>query len=204
MAMRIESLQVGYICENCYLVIHEERKEALIIDPGDEAKRIMEKLEEGQITPVAILLTHGHYDHTGAMNALRERYGIKAYTSREERRVLEDTRLSMHSKVLHADEYWEDGHVFKLAGFTGQMIATPGHTPGGVCYYFPEEKVLFSGDSLFLESVGRTDFPEGSMQSLVRSIREKLFVLPDDVAVFPGHMEATTIGHEKAYNPFIA
>lgn len=203
MAMRIELLQVGAICENCYLAIHEDRREALIIDPGDDAARIMGRLDRCQAAPAAILLTHGHYDHTGAMEKLREHYGIKVYASKEEERVLADRRLSLNSRKLHADEYWEDGHCFEMAGFCGQMILTPGHTPGSACYYFRKENVLFSGDSLFKESIGRTDFREGSQEALLTAIKEKLFVLPEDVAVYPGHMEATTIRHEKEFNPFI-
>lgn len=201
--MRVEKICVGYINENCYLAIHEASMEALIIDPGSEPEKIKAKIEELNVKPQAILLTHGHYDHTGAVDELRNSYGIKVYASVDEEQVLKDRRISLNSVEVQADEYIMDGQRFCLANMNGIMLATPGHTPGGACYYFEEDGILFSGDTLFHESVGRSDFKMGSASDLIRSIKEKLLILPDDTIVLPGHMDGTTIGHEKVYNPFI-
>lgn len=201
--MKIRCIPVGAIQTNCYVVINEEAKEALVIDPGEQAKDIRAFMQKQGVTPVAILLTHGHFDHTGAVEELKGSYGIPVYAAKKEKSVLSEPNLSMADYTLTADEWLEDEEKLSLAGFNLTVIATPGHTPGGCCFYFEEEKVLFSGDTLFCESVGRTDFPGGSMSALIRAIREKLFCLPDDVLVFPGHMGETNIGHEKQYNPFV-
>ncbi|MBE5905514.1 MAG: MBL fold metallo-hydrolase [Lachnospiraceae bacterium] len=202
--MKIKCIPVGMIQENCYVVVNTATKEALIVDPGDWAEQISALLIEEEVTPVAILLTHGHFDHIGAVQSLREEYHIPVYADEKEEAVLSNTRLSMASFTLSADTYLQDGQELVLAGFAIKVIETPGHTPGGCCYYFPDHKVLFSGDTLFLESVGRTDFPGGSMSALIRAIKDKIFCLPDDVVVYPGHMEETSIGHEKQYNVFVA
>lgn len=201
--MRIERITVGYINENCYVIIHEASGEALIVDPGDEANRIKTQIEEWKVKPQAILLTHGHFDHTGAVEELRRCYGIKVYANEDEEQVLKDKNASLSKVFIQADEYLKDGQEMHLANLDFRMIATPGHTPGGACYYFENDGVLFSGDTLFLESVGRTDFKKGSASALIRSIVGKLFLLPDATRVYPGHMEETTIGHEKEYNPFV-
>lgn len=201
--MKVERITVGYIGENCYLAMDEESKEALIIDPGDQPEKIVDVIDNLEVHPKAILLTHGHYDHTGAMMKLREMYGIKVYANEEEEQVLKNRRLSLNSVSLEADVYIKDGSEMDIANLHFKMIATPGHTPGGACFYFENEGVLFAGDTLFCESVGRSDFEMGSESDLIRSIREKLFVLPDETLVLPGHMEPTTIGHEKIYNPFV-
>ncbi|SFQ14608.1 Glyoxylase, beta-lactamase superfamily II [Lachnospiraceae bacterium XBB1006] len=200
--MKIRQITVGAIQENCYIVIQEETKEAIIVDPGDWPEKIMAVLSEMKAVPVAILLTHGHFDHIGAVPALRKEYAIPVYADEKEAVVLGNTKLSMAQFTMEADFYLHDGEELTLAGFSIRVLETPGHTPGGCCFFFPEQKVLFSGDTLFLESVGRTDFPGGSMSELVHALKEKLFCLPEDVAVYPGHMEETSIGYEKKYNPF--
>lgn len=200
--MRIESVSVGYIGTNCYLACNENM-ECLIIDPGDEAERIAKKIEEMQVKPLAILLTHGHYDHTGAMNELKERFGINIYCGENEEETLENRRLSLGAHSLKADLFFKDGEKVEMGAFVFKVLETPGHTKGGVCYYFENEGVLFAGDSLFHESVGRTDLHGGAQGDLIRSLKEKIMVLPEETIVYPGHMEATTIGHEKVYNPFL-
>ena len=199
--IEIKSMTLGMVATNCYLIINKETKEALLIDPADNALRISNVIEENVCTLKAILLTHGHFDHIMALNELKKRY------HEEEEDVLKQSSLNMSGMIgqiytTQADIYVKDGEHLKLAGLDIIVLHTPGHTKGGVCYYLPEEKVLMSGDTLFHCSIGRTDFPTGSMSQLVRSVKEQLFVLPDDVQVYPGHDSVTSIGYEKQYNPF--
>ena len=205
--IEIKSMTLGMVATNCYLIINKETKEALLIDPADNALRISNAIEENVCTLKAILLTHGHFDHIMALNELKKRYNVPVYAHEEEEDVLKQSSLNMSGMIgqiytTQADIYVKDGEHLKLAGLDIIVLHTPGHTKGGVCYYLPEEKVLMSGDTLFHCSIGRTDFPTGSMSQLVRSVKEQLFVLPDDVQVYPGHDSVTSIGYEKQYNPF--
>ena len=205
--IEIQSLLLGMVATNCYLIGNKETNEALIIDPADDAVRIAAALDKKGWKPVAILLTHGHFDHIMAVNDLKEHYDIPVYAHEAEEDVLKQTSLNMSGNlgsgfIVEADIYVKDGQQLKLAGLDIIVFHTPGHTKGGACYYLPEKKVLMSGDTLFHCSIGRTDFPTGSMSQLIRSVREKLFVLPDDVKVYPGHESSTSIGYEKKYNPF--
>ena len=205
--IEIKSMTLGMVATNCYLIINKETKEALLIDPADNALRISNVIEENVCTLKAILLTHGHFDHIMALNELKKRYNVPVYAHEEEEDVLKQSSLNMSGMIgqiytTQADIYVKDGEHLKLAGLDIIVLHTPGHTQGGVCYYLPEEKVLMSGDTLFHCSIGRTDFPTGSMSQLVRSVKEQLFVLPDDVQVYPGHDSVTSIGYEKQYNPF--
>lgn len=199
---------VGPVCTNCYLLINQERKELLIIDPGEQEDLLERQITKSGATPVAILLTHGHFDHATAAAALKVRYQIPVYAHEMEQETLENPSLNLcgmvgEHHIYHADEYLKDEQVVELAGFSIRVMHTPGHTVGGVCYYIPDQNILFSGDTLFQESVGRTDFPKGSAADLVRSIREKLMPLPDDVEVYTGHGESTLIGYERIHNPFL-
>ena len=205
--IEIKSMTLGMVATNCDLIINKETKEALLIDPADNALRISNVIEENVCTLKAILLTHGHFDHIMALNELKKRYNVPVYAHEEEEDVLKQSSLNMSGMIgqiytTQADIYVKDGEHLKLAGLDIIVLHTPGHTKGGVCYYLPEEKVLMSGDTLFHCSIGRTDFPTGSMSQLVRSVKEQLFVLPDDVQVYPGHDSVTSIGYEKQYNPF--
>ena len=142
------------------------------------------------------------------MEEIRELSGAKVYAYEKEKELCEDASLNVskgagRACVVKADQYVKDGGEITEAGITCRLLATPGHTSGSCCYYFEADKILISGDTLFQESVGRTDLPTGSMGTLVRSVKDKLFPLPDEVKVYPGHGEATTIGHEKKYNPFL-
>ena len=204
------------ICQtNCYFLYHEGVKgengltETIVIDPGDRGAQIYDALTQKGFHVNAILLTHGHFDHIWGANELRRLSGAKiyAYACRQEEEMLREPSVNMTDRMhkpcsVRPDVFLEDLQVFEAAGFSIQMLHTPGHTKGSCCYYLEEEKVLFSGDTLFEGSVGRTDFPTGSMSSLVRSIKEKLLVLPEDVVVYPGHGDTTTIGDEKKYNPY--
>lgn len=199
---------VGPVCTNCYLLVNDKIKELLVIDPGDQADMLISQIDKTGAKPVAVLLTHGHFDHAAAADEISRHYGIQIYAHEAEKETLEDARLNLSGmtgkqQVYHADCYVKDKAVLEMAGFSIQVFHTPGHTVGGVCYYIAGEKVLFSGDTLFQESVGRTDFPKGSAASLIHSIQQKLMVLADDVEVFTGHNETTLIGYERIHNPYL-
>lgn len=199
---------VGPVCTNCYLLVNHKTGELLVVDPGDQAQLIEKQIEKTGAKPVAILLTHGHFDHAGAAEELADKYQISIYAHEAEKETLEDPGLNLcgmigEHKVYHADIFVKDEEVLKLAGFSIRVFFTPGHTIGGCCYYIADEKILFSGDTLFQESVGRTDFPRGSASDLIRAIREKLMPLPDDVTVYTGHDESTLIGYERMHNPYL-
>lgn len=199
---------VGPVCTNCYLLVNHKTGELLVVDPGDQAQLIEKRIEKTGAKPVAILLTHGHFDHAGAAEELADKYQISIYAHEAERETLEDPGLNLcgmigEHKVYRADIFVKDEEVLNLAGFSIRVFFTPGHTIGGCCYYIVDEKILFSGDTLFQESVGRTDFPRGSASDLIRAIREKLMPLPDDVTVYTGHDESTLIGYERMHNPYL-
>lgn len=199
---------VGPVCTNCYLLVNHKTGELLVVDPGDQAQLMEKQIEKTGAKPVAILLTHGHFDHAGAAEELADKYQISIYAHEAERETLEDPGLNLcgmigEHKVYRADVFVKDEDVLNLAGFSIRVFFTPGHTIGGCCYYIADEKILFSGDTLFQESVGRTDFPRGSASDLIRAIREKLMPLPDDVTVYTGHDESTLIGYERMHNPYL-
>lgn len=207
--IKIEHNIIGMCATNTYYVYDDETKRGLIIDPAGDPVRIIERVARLQIIVEGILITHGHFDHVLALDEVRERFNVKAYIGNTEKAVLEDPEANLTSgfmgegRTFSADVYLKDGEEFEAGGFRIKAFEVPGHTIGGMCYYFMDEGVLFSGDTLFCESVGRSDFKGGSTFALIASIKEKLYTLPDDVKVYPGHSEATTIGHEKKYNPFV-
>ncbi len=207
--MTVKEFQVGVVVTNCFLACNSETKETLIIDPGDQAQMLVDYIEDNGCHPVAVLLTHGHFDHCMAAEELAGRYGVSVYVHESDKETMENPAHNCSGMIgkrlaFHADRYFhgEQDHL-SIAGFEIDVFHTPGHTPGGVCFYVKSEHILFSGDTLFCESVGRTDFPGGSMSQIVRSIREKLLLLPNDTKVLPGHGEWTTIGNERQYNPFL-
>ena len=207
--MEIKRLVLGFVRTNCYIVYTEETKKAVLIDPAAEAGKIVEEIERLGVTPEAVLLTHGHFDHMLAADPLRKEYHIPVCVLKEDAELLKNPDLNCSELFLHrsygisADEELTDGQ--KLAFLEGALtvIATPGHTAGSCCYYAEKESILFSGDTLFQRSVGRTDLPTGKASQISLSIKEKLFVLPDDTLVLSGHGEETTIGEEKQYNPYV-
>ena len=206
--MKIQNFVLGMVGTNCYLVVNEEEKQCILIDPAVYSGEIAEQIRREGLDLRAILLTHGHFDHIMGIDGFRKEFPeIPVYAHREEEALLKDASMNAsldfgRQYTFSGAAYAEDGDVLDLAGMQFQVIHTPGHTIGGCCYYLQEEKVLFSGDTLFRESIGRTDFPTGNGGQLMRSIREKLFTLPEETAVYPGHMERTTIGDEKKYNPY--
>ncbi len=207
--LSVEQYVVGPVMTNCYFAVNQDTKEVLIVDPGDAAQALIKKANEKKLIPKAVLLTHGHYDHASAAEAVAKAFDIPVYAEEHEKETLETPAINLcgmmgaHGVVFHADVYVKDGDVLDLAGFSIQVLHTPGHTKGGCCYYLEQEKVVFSGDTLFNSSVGRTDFPGGSASTLLRSIEEKLMHMPGETQVFPGHNETTTIGWERQYNPFL-
>ena len=206
--MKIQSYVLGMVSTNCYIIFNESTNEALIIDPPDQAPALKVKIEELDLSPVAILLTHGHFDHIMAAGDLAAAFGIPVLAGEDEKALLEDynlngSRMVRKNYTLSADRFLKDKEELTLGGMRIKVIHTPGHTAGGVCYYFEEDKVLISGDTLFLESIGRTDLPTGDQYTLLESIRRKLMVLPEEVFVYPGHGDKTTIGYEKIHNPYI-
>jgi glyoxylase-like metal-dependent hydrolase (beta-lactamase superfamily II) len=199
---------------NCYYVFDESQTDeegfihCVFFDPADRGKRIHEELLKKNIKVDLILLTHGHFDHIGGVDELKQLSGAKVGCYIKEEAICKDLYLNLSNDfgsrvTVTPDILYNDGDEISAAGLTMKVIATPGHTSGGCCYYFENEGILISGDTLFEESVGRTDFPTSSTSELIRSIKERLFVLPDDTIVYPGHSGITTIGHEKQYNPFI-
>lgn len=196
------------VCQtNCYFVYEEGQTEAVVIDPADRGEDIYRALTEKGLRIAAILLTHGHFDHIWGSKELKELSGARIYAYEGEAALCRDAGLNVSAQAGRAytvtpDVLLKDGEERTISGMGFQVLATPGHTQGGCCYYFKEDGILFSGDTLFQESVGRTDFPTGSMGDLVRSVQEKIFTLPDGVKVYPGHGEGTSVGHEKKYNPF--
>ncbi len=215
--IKIGRMVLGVCQTNCYFLYRDGGQECIVVDPADAGGSIYGALLKKDFQIRGILLTHGHFDHIWGVDALRDAANaaaeadgqetVKVYAGEGERELLKSADLNVSERAgractTYADVYVKDGQEITIAGMTCRVIATPGHTAGGCCYYFPEAGILVAGDTLFAESVGRTDFPTGSMGTLIRSIREKLFVLPDDTRVYPGHGDSTTIGHEKEYNPF--
>lgn len=206
--LKVEQLVVGAVMTNCYIAVNTETKEGFVVDPGDGAKRLGDYIKDNGIQLQAILLTHGHFDHAGAAEELAKEFGVSIYAHQEEKETLNNPSINLSGMVgahvpYEADKYVTEQTVIDVCGFSIEVFHTPGHTKGGCCYYMKEEKALFSGDTLFCNSIGRTDFPGGSGATLLRSIEEKLFILPEDVTVYPGHNDITTIGWEKKHNPFI-
>lgn len=205
--LRIKTCVVGAVSTNCYIVYNVGTKEAVIVDPGDNAPYITNKCREMDVLPVAVLLTHGHFDHILAAQDLCRTFHINTYASLTEDRMLADSSLNLSGTCeseqtsFHADVLLRDAQELTLLGTVWKVIETPGHTAGSVCYYIPSEEMLLAGDTLFAESYGRTDLPTGSSAQIVTSIVDKLFDLPDDTMVYPGHGDPTTIAHEKQYNP---
>ncbi len=206
--LKIGRMMLGVCQTNCYFVYREGSSKVIFIDPADYGDQIFQAMKNNGFEVAAILLTHGHFDHIWGCSRLRQLTSAPVYAYEGEEKVLLSADLNVSAGAgractVKANTLLKDGEEVTVEDMTFKVIATPGHTQGSCCYYFEEAGMLISGDTLFEESVGRTDLPTGSMGTLVRSVKEKLFVLPDDVVVYPGHGDSTTIGHEKAYNPFI-
>jgi hydroxyacylglutathione hydrolase len=208
--MDVRMLTVGPVQENCFVLRREDSGRALIVDPGEEAPRILAAVEELGVDVEAILVTHCHFDHIGAVSPVAEATGAPVYVSEIERPVLADIMSYVPFPGFGPYESYEADHTLKggekleLAGFEIDVLFTPGHSPGHLTYSIPAEQAIFSGDVLFQGSVGRVDLPGGDWETLLGSIGTLVESLPEDTTVYPGHMGITSLGVERRTNPFLA
>lgn len=204
--LHVKTLTVSVLDSNCHLIYNDE--EALIVDPGAEAERIKAAIEELDVRPVAILLTHTHFDHIGAVDEIREEYKIPVYVSSEEEDWLQNptmnlSRMQGEDLIVRAAEHiFQPEEEVEIGDFSFKVVATPGHSPGSVSFIFADGEFVVTGDALFAGGVGRTVFPGSEPEKLVPNVREKLFTLPDHYTIYPGHRETSTIGKEIKTNPF--
>jgi glyoxylase-like metal-dependent hydrolase (beta-lactamase superfamily II) len=205
--MNIQQMPLGPLGTNCYIIY--DQKNALIVDPGGDAEQIVTYIDQVKAAPCAILLTHAHFDHIGAVDQLRSHFGIPVYLHEEEAEWLVNPELNGSHRftgneisTARPDQLLVPGTV-KIASFTFEAVHTPGHSPGSVSFIFHPEKTVFSGDALFRQGIGRTDLLRGNHEQLQASIKNRLFTLEDDFTVYPGHGEKTTISSEKMNNPFV-
>jgi hydroxyacylglutathione hydrolase len=202
----IEQLPLGPIQANCFILACEETKEAVVIDPGDEADKILMALAKKALKVKNIINTHGHFDHVGANRRLKEVTGAKLMIHSQDVPLLSQSAASAKAWGMRSDDspapdrVLEEGDIIKFGNLSLKVIHTPGHTRGGISLY--GHGAVFVGDTLFSGSVGRTDFPGGDYDTLIKSIQQKIFGLPEDTKVYPGHMGSTTVGTEKRNNPF--
>lgn len=204
--MILRKLEVGLFASNCYIVGSEASREGMIIDPGDEAQQILSRVKELELDIKYIILTHGHIDHIGALKEVKKATGAQVAIHTDDVRTLKDRFLGIFLGIRFRpppppDWLLNDCDTISFGDLKFTVLHTPGHTPGGICLL--GEGVLFSGDTLFNYGVGRADLPSGSYSQLIDSIRNRLMVLPDEVAVYPGHGPETTIGAERRGNPFL-
>ncbi|MFL5885857.1 MAG: MBL fold metallo-hydrolase [Thermoleophilaceae bacterium] len=208
--MDVRMFTVGPVQENCYLFRRDGSSEALIVDPGDEAPKLLAAIESLALELKGILLTHTHFDHVGAVAPVAEATGAEVWVPEIEKPVLADIMRFVPWPEIGPFESYEAEHTLtggeklEMAGFEIDVLFTPGHSPGHVTFSIPDERAVFSGDVLFQGSVGRTDLPGGDWPTLLRSIGELVEALPEDTTVYPGHMGITSLGAERASNPFLA
>lgn len=205
--MEIIELTVGPVQTNCYIMAKEGKDLCVVIDPGEEPEKIAEYIKKKNWSCAAILLTHGHFDHITGVSCLAAITGAKVYAGEAEKELLSDPVLNCsgmagNAVALEPEYFLRDGEKIEIADISFETIATPGHTVGGCCYYIPDSGILFSGDTLFMESVGRTDLPTGNMHKLIESVRNRIFTLPDSVKIYPGHGPETSVAYEKENNPY--
>lgn len=205
--MFVKTLPLGPLQTNCYIVY--KNNDALIIDPGAESEKIIHFLNEKKLKPLAILLTHAHYDHIGAVDDLRNEYHIEVYLHEQEASWLEEPDYNgsgrypgMEIQTERPDQKLTEGKL-SIAPFECEILHTPGHSPGSVSYIFHQEEKIFSGDVLFKQGVGRTDLYGGDAAEIIKSIRQKLYRLPDTYKIYPGHGISTSIGEQKRSNPYV-
>ena len=209
--MKIDRFILGDFETNCYVVrVDEAARDCLVIDPGFDAEQVVEFLTEQKLNPVAVILTHGHVDHIIGLDVLRRQFpDAKVFIHRLDAEMLANAAANLSTFVAGsytaepADVLVEEGQTIEEAGIRFEVLHTPGHTPGGLCLYARQEGLVFVGDTLFADGVGRTDFPGGDMGELIRGIKAKLLTLPDNTVIYPGHGMRSTIGREKRANPFL-
>ena len=208
--LEVRGVVVGLFQENCWIVGSRRRGEAVVIDPGDEPEEILALARDMGVKITRVLASHAHLDHIMAARDIVEATGAPFLLHAEDVGIAENMPLSARMWLGHdvapaptPDAFPVDGQDIEVAGVTLRVIHTPGHTPGSLSLYAAEARLLFSGDTLFRESIGRTDLPGGNTETILASIRQRLYSLPDDTRVLPGHMQETTIGHEREHNPFV-
>ena len=205
--MIFEAMAVGIYGANCYIVGSEETKEAAIIDPGAEFNRIEKKLNDLGLKAKIIILTHCHGDHIGAVEEFVEKYGTKVYIHKDDASSLSDGKMNFSKSMfgkdmpIKADVILNDGDEINLGELKFEIIHTPGHTKGGIS--IKVGNIMMTGDTLFNNSIGRTDFPGGSFKEIISSIKNKILKYDDDTIIYPGHMSSSTIKKEKMFNPFL-
>ncbi|QPA30064.1 MBL fold metallo-hydrolase [Thermaerobacillus caldiproteolyticus] len=207
--MKWERIPLGPLQTNAYILSHSDGT-CVIFDPGSEGEKLVHYIEQQGWTPLAILLTHAHFDHIGAINDVQKKWQIPIYIHEQEKEWLADPLLNGSAyfigeqiKVNYAPQCLKQEQTLKIGNFTFELLETPGHSPGSISYYLREMEVIFSGDVLFAGSIGRTDLPGGNYDQLMRSIHDKLLGLPEETIVLPGHGRETTIGAEMDSNPFL-
>ena len=207
--MRVESLCLGMVMTNVYFLMNEETGQMIIVDPADHPDQIFAHVEKMGGKPEAVLLTHGHCDHIMEAEAVSAKYGIPVMAGRAEEALLADPLLNgssvtfMRPVSIKPDVLLDDLDELDVPGFKARVLHTPGHTAGSCCYYFYEDRVLISGDTLFYASCGRTDLPTASPSAMQKSLKRLITEIPEDVIVYPGHDSETSIGFEKRANPFV-
>lgn len=204
--MAIKVLSVGPLAENC--IIYSKNNKCIIFDPGDEGERIASYIIKNSLQPLFIANTHGHFDHIGAVRYLQDAFNIPFYIHKDDEYLIKNSVESLIFGIIRIEvpqkiNYLNDNDVLTFEDEEFLVIHTKGHTAGSVCFYNSKAGILISGDTLFYCSIGRTDLPGGDYDSLIKSIKNRLFTLPDDTIVYPGHDRHTTIGFEKLHNPFL-
>ena len=206
--LKIGRMVMGPVQTNCYFVYDSDSRKAVVFDVPSDGVYIYNALKKNDIEVAGICLTHGHFDHIMGANELRGAASVKVYAYEEEKDVCENTHNNCTDQIgrlytVKCNRYLKDNEEVDIDGIKFKVIATPGHTKGSCCFYFEDAGILISGDTLFCGSIGRSDLPTGSEATLIRSLNERLMCLPDDVKVYPGHGDETTIGFERRNNPFI-
>lgn len=203
--VRVDKKVLGMVSTNCYFVQNVDTKEIIVVDPADNAESIIDFIEKNNLIPKAVFLTHGHFDHIMAARGVCDRFSIKCYCYLDEKEVAASPLLNlstsfMDAYALEVDETFADNEEVSMAGMSFVVLHTPGHTKGSCCYYMPENGILLSGDTIFCESVGRTDYPTGNSSQIIKSIKDRVFTLKDEVIIYPGHGDETSVGFEKIHN----
>ena len=207
--MILESFPVGPLRCNCTIVGDEVTHEAIVVDPGDNIPEILARLQKHDLTLRQIIVTHAHIDHVGGAALLKKATGAPVLLNQQDLELLGMMEMQAGwlgiapPEVAAPDASAEDGLTVGLSTLTAEVLHTPGHTPGSICLLFPQQALLLAGDTLFAGSIGRTDLPGGNPRQILRSLRERLLVLPDSTRVLPGHGPETTIGEERQSNPFL-
>lgn len=199
--MKIKRIPAGVYAANCFILMDEDTKETAVIDPGGDSEDLIKAVNEMDAKVKYILLTHGHTDHTGAAVQLQEEYNVPIYISEKDYRMMENGEYIYGDVIGKVDKFLNEGDTFKIGSIEIKCIHTAGHTPGGIC--FMVEDVVFTGDTLFAGSIGRTDLAGGDFDAIISNIKNKLMILPDNITVFPGHGPQSSIGRERVHNPFL-